>query len=214
MQALRVTAVLGVLLFWVGVFGAGALVDGYSAREDYISSLASRGSPVAVLGICALLASAAAHLATSRAVWGAGRQPWCAFFIFAAAAATTSVAAFRASCPDGPAGCAQTDAAASDQTNTAASDWVDVVHGVSVGGYELFTLTAMLTVAMGALRRPATAPRWLGLVSLALAIGSVLLLGQTSGDHVGMWQRLWIANNQSWLLVVAWVATMRHPAVE
>lgn len=206
MPALRVTAVLGVLLFWVGVFGAGALVHGYSARDDYISSLASRGSPVAVLGICALLASAAAHLATSRAVWGAGRQPWCAFFIFAAAAATTSVAAFRASCPDGPAGCAHTD--------TAASDWVDVVHGVSVGGYELFTLTAMLTVAMGALRRPATAPRWLGLVSVALAIGSVLLLGQTSGDHVGMWQRLWIANNQSWLLVVAWVATMRGPAIE
>jgi hypothetical protein len=33
-QGARIVSVLGVLLFWVGVFGAGELVNGYSARED------------------------------------------------------------------------------------------------------------------------------------------------------------------------------------
>ena len=28
-------SVLGVLLFWAGAFGAGALVSGYSARDDF-----------------------------------------------------------------------------------------------------------------------------------------------------------------------------------
>ncbi len=206
MRVLRVAAVLGVLLFWAGVFGAGALVDGYSARDDYISSLASRGSPVAVLGICALLSSAAAHLATSRAVSRGWRSRWCALCIFGAAAATASVAVFRTSCPVERAWCAS--------SGTAASDWVDVVHGVSVGAYEFFTLAAMLTLGVGALRRTAPAPRWLGGVSIALAIGSMLLLAQTSGAHVGSWQRLWVADNLGWLLVVAWIATRRDPPVE
>lgn len=206
MRAWRVAAVLGVLLFWAGVFGAGALVDGYSAREDYISSLASRGSPMAVLGICALLSSAAAHLATSRAVSRGWRSTWGAVFIFGAAVATASVAAFRTSCPVERAWCAPSAATA--------SDWVDVVHGVSVGAYELFTLAAMLTLGVGALRRTAAAPPWLGWLSFALAIGSVLLLVKTNGDHVGMWQRLWVADNLGWLLVVAWAATRRDPPVE
>ena len=54
----RVMSVLGVVVFWVGVFVAGGLVSGYSAREDYISILAGRGSPVAVLVISAMLATA------------------------------------------------------------------------------------------------------------------------------------------------------------
>jgi hypothetical protein len=201
-----VVALLGVLLFWAGVLGAGSLVNGYSAREDYISNLASRGSPVAVLGIGALLANAAAHLATSRAVLTAWRSRLCASFIFAAAVAITVVAVFRQSCPDGPAGCARTD--------TPTGDWVDAVHGGSVGIYELFTLAAMLTLTAGALRGTSAWPRWLGLVSLALAAGSVILAAQTSGDHLGMWQRIWFANNLAWLLIVAWAATMREPAAE
>jgi hypothetical protein len=199
-----VVSILGVLLFWAGVFGAGALVSGYSAREDYVSSLAGRGSPVAVLCIGALEANAAAHLATSRAVLTAWRSRLCASFIFAAAVAITVVAVFRQSCPDGPAGCALTD--------TPTGDWVDAVHGASVGVYELFTLAAMLTLAVGALRRPSAWPQWLGWVSLAFAAGSVILAGLTSGDHLGMWQRIWFANNLAWLLIVAWAATLRDPA--
>jgi len=200
----RVLAVIGVLLFWAGVFVAGALVDGYSAREDYISSLASRGSPVAVLGIGALLASAGAHAVTSWAVLKAWRSRLLASFLFMAALATGSVAVFRASCTDGPAGCGV--------TYTPTEDWVDFVHGSSVGLYELFALASMLTLTIGALRRAPRWPRWLGLASLALAIGSVLLIGQTNGDHFGMWQRFWLANNLGWLLVVAWTATGRDLA--
>ena len=197
-------AVLGVLVFWAGVFGAGALVSGYSAREDYISSLASRGSPVAALGIAALLANAAAHLATAR---GHDRMAGTSVrrFLVAAGVALTVVAGFRQSCPDGPPRCGLSDAPA--------ADWVDVVHGASVGVYQLFTLAAMLTLTVGALRRSSAPPRWLGWVSLAFAAGSMALISQTVGDHIGMWQRLWLANNLAWLLLVAWTATARERVI-
>src|SRR5215207_10787372 len=171
-------SVLGVLVFWVGVFVAGGLVNGYSAREDYISVLAARGSPVAVLVISALLANAVALVA---------------------------VAVFRQSCPAGLPRCGL--------ANSSAADWVDVVHGVSVGVYELFTLAAMLTLTIGAFRRNSAPPRWLGWVSLAFAAGSVALGVQSVGDHSGMWQRLWLANNLVWLLLVAWTATVRERAI-
>ncbi len=199
-----VVALLGVMLFWVGVFGAGALVSGYSASEDYISSLAGRGSHVAVLGVGALLASAAAHLATSWAVLTAWRSQVCASFILAAAVASTVVAVFRQSCPDGPAGCALTD--------TPNDDWVDAVHRAGVSAYELFVLAAMLTLAVGVMRGTSAWPRWLGVVSLAFAAGSLLLVSQVSGEHVGLWQRIWLANNLAWLLFVAGDAALRDPA--
>jgi hypothetical protein len=206
LRGAAVAASLGVLLFWVGVLGAGALVDGYSAREDYISSLASRGSPVALLGIAALLANAAAHLATSYAVLTAWRARLCAAFILAAGIAVSFVAVFRSACPDGAAGCSLTD--------LRSTDWVDSIHAVSVVVYELFTLAAMLMMTVGALRRRSATPRWLGWVSLAFAAGSVILIAQTNADHVGMWQRLWLANNLAWLLIVAWAATILRPAAE
>lgn len=187
-------------MFWLGVIVAGALVDGYSAREDYISSLASRGSPVAALGVGALLASAVAHLATARAVFVAWRCRLGAACIAAAAAATTVVAAFRSSCPSGPVRCALADGPA--------GDWVDSVHGAGVVAYQVFVVAAMITMGVRGLRGTSTLPpRTLGLASLVFAVGSVLLIGQIGGDHVGMWQRLWLANNLAWLLVIAWVAT-------
>jgi len=189
----RVVSVVGLLVFWVGVFAAGGLVNGYSAREDYISSLASRGSPVAAVGIGALLANAAAHLATALAVLRGWRARVCAAFLVAAGVTVTAIAVFRQSCPAGPPRCGLSDAPA--------ADWVDVVHGASVGVYELFTLAAMLTLTVGALRRSSATPRWLGWVSLAFAAGSVALIFQTNGDHIGLWQRLWLANNLAWLLL-------------
>lgn len=201
-RALLAVSVLGVLLFWVLVLGSGASVDGYSPRADYISSVASRGSPVAALGIGAFLAFAAAQLATAFAVSATFRSRWAAGFILAAGVAITVVAAFRASCPDGPAGCALDE--------SAGGDWIDAVHGISVGVYELFTLAAMLTLAWGALRRSSLLPPWLGWVSLAFAAGSVALISQTSGDLLGLWQRLWFGNNLLWLLVVAVAAYGRR----
>jgi hypothetical protein len=201
----RVMSVLGVVVFWVGVFVAGGLVSGYSAREDYISILAGRGSPVAVLVISAMLASAVAHLATAGAVLAGWGARWCAAFLAAAAVAWVAVAVFRQACPDGPPGCGVAD--------LTATDWVDVVHGVGVVLYELFILAAMLTLTVGALRRNSAPPRWLGWVSLAFAAGSVALGAQIVGDDGGMWQRLWLANNLAWLLLVAWTATARERAI-
>lgn len=202
----RVIAVGGVLLFWLGVIVAGALVDGYSGREDYISSLAGRGSPVAALGIGALLASAVAHLATARAVFVAWRCRLGAACIGAAAVATTVVAVFRTSCSSGPEGCGLTDGQA--------GDWIDSVHAAGVVAYEAFILAAMLTMAVRGVRAALLPPpRRLGLANLIFAVMSVLLIVQTTGEHVGMWQRLWLANNLGWLLVVAWVAT-RQPLSE
>ena len=51
-------------------------------------------------------------------------------------------------------------------------------------------------------------------MSLALAAGSVALGVQSVGDHMGMWQRLWLANNLAWLLLVAWTATVRERAID
>lgn len=200
LRAARFVAVGGVLLFWLGVVLADAFVDGYAARADYISSLASRGSPVASLGIGALLASAVAHAATAGAVFTAWRSRLGAACIGAAAVATTVVAIFRTSCPSGPAGCALTD--------SQAGDWIDSAHAAGVVAYEVFLLVAMLTLAVPAVRASLQLPRpALGLASLIFAVMSVVLIGQIAGEHAGMWQRLWLASNLGWLLLVAWVAT-------
>ncbi len=203
-HGLGVLALLGVLLFWAGVVGAGALVEGYSSRDDYISSLAGRGSPVAVLAIGALAASATAHLATAWAVGLAWRSRLGASALGGAALAVLAVAAFRQSCPAGPSGCGLTD--------RSTRDWVDTVHGGSVVAYALLAVAAMLVLGIGALWGTASWPRWLGLVSWVFAAGSVVLVGQVGGEQVGVWQRAWVANNLTWLLVVAGAASLRGRA--
>lgn len=198
------TAVLGVLLLWAGVLGAGALAEGYSAGEDTISSLAGRGSSVAALGVIALLAGAVAHLAGSVSVRVSGRSRWCSGFLLCAAAAAGVVAAFRVSCPGGAAGC-----------STAVrqpGDWVDTVHAAGVVAYEAFVVAAMLTVAAGALDRASGWPRWLGALSLAAAATSVGLLLQTGGEYGGAWQRAWLAGNHLWLLTLVTVVGWRGEA--
>ncbi len=70
----------------------------------------------------------------------------------------------------------------------------------------------MLTLAIGSLRKASRWSRRLGTASLVFAVASLLLIAQTDGDHIGFWQRLWLANNLAWLLVVAWAAT-REPQV-
>ncbi len=197
-------AVLGVLLLWGGVLWAGSLAEGYEAGEDNISSLAGRGSSVAACGVTALLAGAVAHLAGAVSVRLSGRSRWCSGFLLSAAAAAGMVAAFRVSCPGGAAGCS-TSARRS-------SDWVDTVHTAGVLGYETFMVSAMLTVAAGALDRAGGWPRWLGVLSLAAAATSVGLLLQTGGEHSGAWQRAWLAGNHVWLLTVVTVVGRRGEA--
>jgi hypothetical protein len=208
MAGLRATgtlAHLGVLLFWAGVLGAGAVVDGYSAQDDYISSLAARGSPVAWAAIAALSASAVAHAATARAVLGAWRGRLAAGLVLSSGVAVVAVAALRQSCPDGPAGCSRAGRAAT-------GDWLDAAHGLAVGAYAALILGAMLALA-GAARVGGTAvPRWLRRASLLFAAGSTAFLSQVGGEHAGLWQRLWVADNLAWLLLVATAAAWGRPA--
>ena len=148
---------------------------------------------MAAVGIGALLANAAAHLATALAVLDGWRARVCAAFLVAAGGRRDRHRGVSAVVPRWASGLRPADAPP--------ADWVDVVHGASVGVYELFTLAAMLTLTVSALRRSSAPPRWLGWVSLAFAAGSVALIFQTNGDHIGMWQRLWLANNLAWLLL-------------
>ena len=185
------------LAFWVGITAAGLMAAGYSTRDDYISNLAARGSPVAAVAIAALLASAAAHASTA---WIARRRNRpVGWLLRAAAAATVCIAGLRQSCPEGPARCSE--------PGSSAGDWMDAGHTVSVVAYQVLIVAAMVTLAGGALRRVDRWPRWLGALSLAVAAASVvLLLASTGGDDSGIWQRLWVASNLSWLLVVAWMS--------
>ena len=197
-------AVLGVLLLWAGVLGAGALAEGYSAGKDTLSSLAGRGSSVAALGVAALLAGAVAHLAGSASVRLSGRSRRCSGFLLCAAAAAVVVATFRISCPGGAAGCST--------SARQPGDWIDTVHAAGVVAYEAFVVAAMLTVAAGALDRANGWPRWLGALSVAAAATSVVLLLQTGGEDGGAWQRAWLAGNHLWLLAIVTVVGWRGKA--
>ncbi|MGB7963374.1 MAG: hypothetical protein WCF12_10515 [Propionicimonas sp.] len=72
----RIVATAGVVIYWVGMFLAGALAPSYSALHDFMSSLASRGSSVATLGVASLLVLAVTHAAAGfvllRASTGSG----------------------------------------------------------------------------------------------------------------------------------------------
>lgn len=203
---LRVAAVATaalVALFWLGVVSAGAAVEGYSARSDFISSLASRGSPVAWLGVGALLASAGAHVAASMSVFSGWRARGVAWLLLGAGTAVVVIAAFPQSCPQGPAGCGR--------SYNPPTDWIGVVHVAGVVGYELFAVAAMVTMGLASLRGVPRWPRWMGPVSLLLAVVSVALLGALGGELNGLWQRLWVATSHVWLLVVAWRALAMAP---
>jgi len=177
----RVVAVAGVVLFWAGTLAAAALVPGYSLRGDYTSSLAGRGSPVALLGITALAVLAGAHLA---AAVRAGRA---AVPLALAGLAGLGAAVLRTRCPDGPAGCGF-------GPHAVPADLAQHGHGLSVVAYELATVVAMLVVALG------RGPRGLRVGSALAALASVVLLLQTGGVDSGAWQRAWLAVNTSWLV--------------
>lgn len=193
-------AVAGVALFWAGVIAAGVQLDGYSAREDYISTLAARGSPVAALAIAALSASVVAHSATAHAVLVAWRARVCSGLVLLSALAVLAVAGLRQSCRAGVAGCARGPGRQS-------RDWLDAAHGVAVGAYAALTICAMLALAGTVMRVGTAPPRWLGPTSVVFAAASALLLTRVGGEDAGHWQRLWVAANLAWLVTVAAAAT-------
>ena len=176
--------VAGIILFWLGTLLAGAMVPGYSARDDYISSLAGRGSEVAVLGIATLAVLGTTHLIAASAIVGAVGAP-----LALAGLAGLTVAAFRTGCPGGAAGCGFAP-------DSAPPDLADTVHGLAVVGYEVAFLAAMLVVALNR-ARSVTATG-----TLLAAVVSALLALQIGGEASGLWQRGWLMVNTGWL---AWL---------
>jgi hypothetical protein len=61
----------------------------------------------------------------------------------------------------------------------------------------------MLSVAAGLVQARSRWPRWLAWLSTGAALGSVILLSRAEGDEAGLWQRLWLADNLAWLVVLA-----------
>lgn len=200
---------LGIGLFWAGVFVAGSLVEGYTHRDDYISSLAGRGSPVAALGVGALLGSALAHAAASRAVRGARDSRLVAALLLASGVAIVVIAVFPQSCRSGPAGCAIAGGSPGASPGDWIGDWIGTVHVAGVVAYELVAVAALVAVAVAAVRGSVTYPRWLGPTSLVLAAVSVVLLSRVGGDDTGLWQRLWVVTHHAWLLILAWLPVLR-----
>lgn len=179
--------VVGVALFWVGTLGAGALAPGYSARADFVSSLAGWGSSVAVLGVGALTALALAHLAAAAAVRG-----WAATPLGLAGMWGLVVAWFRTACPLGAAGCGS-------GANETPGDVADLLHGWGVVGYEVSLLVAMAVLACRLARvgRPLAA-----VLTVAAGVLSVVLALRIGGPDLGAWQRAWLVVNTGWLVVV------------
>ena len=199
----RVVATVCVACFWIGIVAAGSMADGYSAREDVISSLAGRGSSVAVLGVASILMLAPAHLAGARVLASVHGSRIGARLVVAAAVATMLIAVFRVSCPSGAAGCVQV---------SSEPDAADLVHGLAVAAYELAIFGAMVTVAARAGRGSSSWPGWMAVVSVAAALASVILLVRTDGAEAGLWQRLWVGTNLGWLLLATWIGPVRKRA--
>ncbi|WP_300015275.1 DUF998 domain-containing protein [Pseudonocardia sp.] len=179
--------VAGVALFWVLTVVAGLLAPGYSARADYVSSLAGRGSSVAVLGVAALTVLGLAHLAAAAVVRG-----WVAAPLALAGLCGLAVAWFRTACPLGAAGCGS-------GANETVPDLADTVHYLAVVGYEVALVVAMLGVAVrlrGA--RPVVAA-----LTVTAAVASVVLALQIGGPDLGAWQRAWLAVNTAWPAALA-----------
>lgn len=205
LRTARLVATGCVALFWIGIMAAGSSAEGYSARDDVISSLAGRGSSVAVLGVLSILALAPAHVIGAAVLSSVHGSRTGAGLLLAAAGATVLIAGFRVSCPSWAAGCGEVPAEA---------DVADLVHGLAVAAYQLAILAVMVAVAARAARSPSSWPRWMAVVSVAAALGSASLLLRTSGDETGLWQRLWVGTNLGWLLLATWTGQVRTPAPE
>jgi len=192
-------AVAAAVCFWAATLVGAALNPGYRGTRDYVSSLASYGARAAGVGIFAIAVLALAHAATAvaaRQALGVSLMP--ALLVLGAVAGLVT-SAFRIHCSRGAAGCST--AASQDP----ARGLSDAVHGSSVAAYAVTTILAMLALTWWAVRARA---RRLAVVSAVAAAASALTVSRIGGAAPGGWQRLWLAVNVVWLLVVL-VAALR-----
>ncbi len=184
---MRALPALGIALFWLGTVLGAAGAQGYSARSDYVSSLAGRGSEVAAAGIAALVVLALAHVAAAAVVRGAAGAA-----LLAAGACGLVVAVFRTRCPLGAAGCGRAP-------DGAPADAADVLHGVGVLGYEVAVVAAMVAIAV-------RWRGWPGALTAVAGVASVVLALRIGGPDPGLDQRLWLAVTTGWVAAAALAA--------
>ncbi|HEV2088472.1 MAG TPA: DUF998 domain-containing protein [Cryptosporangiaceae bacterium] len=184
----------GLMVFVGGATVAGAVNPGYSHRRDFLSALAGLGAESRWIGVLALTGLAVFHL--GAALWTTARARAAfrgvAVFLFVAGLAGLVVAASPITCARGAARCAGPEGGP--------AGWTDTVHSVGVVVYEVALVGAMLTLAWVLWRG---ARRWalaLGSVAFAVASGwTFVAIGPP--DH-GAWQRVWLAVNITWVLLV------------
>ncbi|MGB7963375.1 MAG: hypothetical protein WCF12_10520 [Propionicimonas sp.] len=79
--------------------------------------------------------------------------------------------------------------------------------------YEVLMLAAMVAVAARVVRGRSGWPRWMAVVAVAAAVGSMLLfVFEFMVVEVGLWQRFWLAEHLAWLLLVTWLPARETPA--
>ena len=190
-------AVGGVVAFALFDVVAISLADAaYDWRTDFVSSLAGRGPSVWQIEDAGLFAFALAHLATAyllRVRWRARAAGWLATV---GGACFLAVAAFRAGCPLGEAGCAV------EGGHHELEDTVTALHGGLAGVYLMVMLLTMVVAGFSARRREGAA-RWVLLASIPIAGLAWYCLGRFgAGPDIGLWERAWLGCNAAWLLLI------------
>jgi hypothetical protein len=202
-------AVWGIVAFVVLDIAAILLADeAYSAREDYVSSLAGRGSSVWVVEVAALACFAAAHIALGLFLLRSWRLRVAGTAVMVSGLIIGVAAVVRAGCPQGEAGCAF--------AGNYDEDAISSLHGMAAGVYMLAMTLAMLLAAVSSYRAHGLR-RWVLLAALPLAVLAWYALTQmeasgANGD-TGLWERVWLGCNAAWILLVGGSAAFsREPA--
>lgn len=179
-------AIAGLAAFWLVVFAAGWLHDGYQHYRFHVSVLAADGVQYAWLGVLAILCTAFAHLVVVPLLWR--WRPLVGWCLLVCGICLIVVAAFPVTCPRRVRFCEFTGPDSPSNT----------VHAGAVAVYALALVVAMLyagiTAVIGHHRSLVGVP---GLVAAAVFVTafSGLLI-----PPVGLAQRVWIAVGQLWLV--------------
>lgn len=195
-HVLALVTVACAIAFWV-LDGIAVLLaeDGYRVADDYVSSLAARGSSVGLLGVVLLLAFAAAHVTGGVLVLLAWRTKVAGGILLVAGVAVLVVALLRVSCPGGEAGCGLDGGPARDFTTA--------LHGVVAGVYGILMWVALLAAGIAAIWERGGTRVVAILAWPALVVSWASLLMWQGGVAIGIYERVWLGVSALWLVLVA-----------
>jgi hypothetical protein len=188
-----IAAFIGIALLTLSIVIGGLINDGYLHSRDYVSALSSRGATAAWVGMTGLFGFSLANAAAGMAMRRHSTVAMVAFLAAAFAGIVTALA--RINCPGGAAHCSLDDSASEDS--------LDLIHGISVGAYQLFFLVGTLAAAITFLRVGSQLARAVGVVLIMAAIASAITVTSMPETHPGALQRIWLLINAASVLLVA-----------